>query len=244
VPRGDQIDAHAGWKPNAGTPSIAPTAPRPGAAPAIEGGGDRLAYLGEERVGVLARTAGDRGAQAQADADAPGDGEHVVAPECRRAVDGDGADGGLRGLFEEGQGARRSELPERALAGPRTLGKDERRGAAGAHARAELADCRHRPAAVGPVDQDVAAAAEGARDARDRGPEGALGNVLREVREEGLPEEGDVEHALVVRHDDVGSPGAQGRRALDADARAAQPEGRDQRPLERARHVLLRALAA
>src|SRR5207253_8557125 len=92
-------------------------------------------------------------------------------------------------------------------------------------------------------DQHVPAAAKVVRDARDPAAERALGDVLREAREEQAPEDGDVEHALVVRDDDVAAAGLEAGGALDGEPHPAEVEGPDERDLQRPGDVLLWALA-
>src|SRR5207244_2003643 len=113
----------------------------------------------------------------------------------------------------------------------------------GAHAGAGLADGGQGRGPVAALDQHVAAPAEVVRHARDPAPERALGDVFREAGEEEASQDGDVEHALVIRDDDVAPAGREAAGAFDDESRAAETKGPDQRHLERPGDVLLRPLA-
>src|SRR4029453_16682047 len=70
-----------------------------------------------------------------------------------------------------------------------------------------------------------------------------LRDVLGEVLEEERAQDRDVEHALVVRHDDVRGARPDGGGALDQQPGVADAEDTHERPLERPGHLLLRPLA-
>src|SRR3989442_2759950 len=215
---------------------------RRAATPAREGRQHLLAHALDERRRV-AGAARDGLADPDAHPHAPRNGEHVVREEPPGLVDRDRHDRHVGGGLEQREGPRAAELAQLARAGACPLGEDHRRDAARLHAPAELADRRHRAGRIAAVDEDVAAAAEVVRDARDPMTQRSLGDVLGEAPEEERAEERDVEHALVVGDHDVRPPRDEPGRVLDREPHAAQAEGGDQRHLERAGDVLLRPLA-
>src|SRR5439155_4792216 len=213
------------------------------AATAREGRRHLVVDAIEERFQVLAGPARDGRPEADVDPHAPRYGEEAVAEQAPRLVDHDRQDGCRGRLLEERQRPGPLELPEFPAPRARALREDHRRGSSRTDTSAELADGGQRPGRVAAVDQHVPAAAKVVRDARDPAAERALGDVLREAREEQAPEDGDVEHALVVRDDDVAAAGLEAGGALDGEPHPAEVEGPDERDLQRPGDVLLWALA-
>ena len=134
-------------------------------------------------------------------------------------------------------------VPEHARASARALGVDDRAAAARSDLAASwwiaftaLSRSLRSISAWPPF---LSSAETDGRPAREL----HLRDVLREVREELPAEDRDVEHALVVRHDDVGRVRLDSRRLLDVDADAAEPERPDEGDLERAECVVVRPAA-
>ena len=139
---------------------------------------------------------------------------------------------------ERSGGLERGEL---AAARPCSLRVDEGRDTARLSPSAECVNRLRRLLTVLPVDEGVAANSEVVGDARNPVCELPFGDVLREVREQQRPCDRNVEHALVVRDQQIGSVGLHLGRSFHLEARAADPEGPDDRDLHSAGDELLRA---
>src|SRR4029078_5822575 len=102
----------------------------------------------------------------------------------------------------EREAPARLDRLELAAMRARALGEDDGRDAVRLDASAERRDLVDRLLRVVTVDQAIAAAPQIVRDARDAARQLALRDELGEVREEQVPQQGDVEHALVIRDDE------------------------------------------
>ena len=153
---------------------------------------------------VLAGAACDRLAEADADADAEryraGSSRRIKRHELSIVTGSTSVSGAAASSVSEPRGLNGLSSPWRARV---PSGKITAETPFRSHARAELLDRDERLLRVVTVDQRVAAAAEIVRDARDAARQLALRDELREVAEEEVPEERDVEHALMIGDDQV-----------------------------------------
>ena len=164
------------------------------------------------------------------------------AEETPGVVDGDGHDGRVRRRRHQGQRALRPEGREDAAARAGALREDHRGDAAARDLLlSEPADGLHRFRAIAAIDERVSAAAEVVGDAGDPPPRQLpLGHELQVVAREHRPQDRDVEHALVIRHEDRRPSRLQPALPLHVEARPAETQAGDERLLEPVHDDLVR----